>query len=124
MVAKLRPAAVVLNGGLWRRMEGYRSEWPPGYARSVADAARSAVAPQHGLAMWRTTTPSASENTTHSWDNHFLDEAVGEAQLHTLDAWQLLHPLLSVDPLPFFDCNHPWPEVYTELNHVLLNMLC
>ena len=123
VVAQLRPAAILLNAGLWRNHFHFQP-WPPAFSRAVARAAVEAVAPQRGMALWRTTTPSTRFSISRSWDGDFLGAAASERRLMVLDAWELGRPLLAFDPLPFFDRSHPWPEFYTELNTVLLNMLC
>ncbi|EFN58654.1 hypothetical protein CHLNCDRAFT_140917 [Chlorella variabilis] len=118
VVSQLSPSAIILNSGMWRGTSKESS--PPSFARAVAKAALKAVAPQRGTVVWRTTTPSLRLNVTHAWDAPFL----AAPRLHVLDAWQMLRPLLAYQPVPYYDHYHPWPEVYTELNTALLNMLC
>jgi hypothetical protein len=123
VVSRLKPAAILLNAGLWRNHFDFQP-WPPTFSAAVAKAAAAAVAPQKGLAVWRTTTPSTRFNITQAWDADFLEGAAKERRLLVLDAWEMGRPLLGFDPLPMFDRSHPWPEFYGELNTVLLNMLC
>lgn len=129
VVAKLKPAAVIINSGAWRTVETaeraiFDRRSPPGFSGAVVEAAVAAVAAQRGMALWRTTTPSTNITIGASWDAQFLDAAADQDQLRVLDAWRLLRPAMAFQPPPLYDHRHFWPEVYTELHQVLLNMLC
>lgn len=124
VLAKLHPAAVIMNSGLWRNNGSpYNQKWPQGYSSHVVRAAEAAVSLHNGWVIWRTTTPTQDVNFTHS-DDLFLSAAAGRPRVRVLDTNQMLQPLLSLEPRPYFDHVHFWPEVYTELNLALLNMLC
>lgn len=125
VVAKLKPAAVIINSGLWRRVPPFNQSWPAGFTNRVIRAAETALAPQNGLVVWRMTTPNLIGNHTSAWDRGvFLKAAAGRPRVRVLDSLQMMQPLSSLEPRPYFDSTHPWPEVYTELNLALLNMLC
>jgi hypothetical protein len=125
VLSKLKPAAIILNSGIWKNA----SEVSPEFARQLAEAATAAVAQQDGLVIWRTTTPTLKklpkQKVNRTKDSRFLEAAARvDPPFHVMDAWQMMQPLLAYKPPPFYDSYHPYPEVYSELSIVLLNMLC
>lgn len=92
--------------------------------RDLVRAASSAVAPQNGTFVWRTTTAGVKSQARRSAHDRTLHAVLRQLDVAVLDAWRITQPLAAFRPQPFFDDNHPWPEVYAELNNALLNMVC
>lgn len=121
VVARLHPATIVFNSGLWRSPGG--ENWPAEVYEAIMGAAVDAVRPQGGTCIWKTTTFALDGRIPRTWDDPALQHAAAHG-LGVMDAWALTRAAAALDPPPWVDDLHFLGYVYQELNRFLLNMIC
>ena len=122
VIARLKPAVILMNSGLWRGEAEH--VWTRKTFDAIFSAAARAVKPQSGVAIWKTTTPTRVSRGELSGVNTAALAAAARHGWQVFDAKGMGQGLTALQPPVFLDDGHLAGQSYGELNNALLNMLC